>query len=82
MNGRIYESSASSAKLASEFSLDDIRYMSKIAYEHSGTETTNDSFVIQVSDGEHTSQLTVSILIYRQLGEITTMLSTLMPENL
>lgn len=65
MNGRIYESSAAGAVAATEFTLDDIRYQSKIAYRHSGSETTNDSFIIQASDGIHTDEKTVSISKYQ-----------------
>lgn len=55
INGKILESTASGAREVTEFMFDDIRYMSKIAYQHSDTETTNDSFVIQVTDGIHSA---------------------------
>jgi len=43
------------AREVTEFNFNDIRLMSKISYKHSGTETTNDSLVLQVTDGKHTA---------------------------
>lgn len=60
VNGQLLQSTASRAIEVEEFSFDDIRFMSKIAYIHDNTETTNDSITLEVSDGQHTATKEVS----------------------
>jgi len=60
VNGKILESTSVGAREVTEFNFNDIRLMSKISYKHSGTETTNDSLVLQVTDGKHTATKKVS----------------------
>lgn len=67
VHGQLLQSTANGAVDVEQFSFDDIRFMSEIAYLHSDTETTNDSLKLEVSDGQHTAVKEVSMSLKANL---------------
>uniref|UniRef100_A0A7M4E5Y7 FRAS1 related extracellular matrix 2 n=2 Tax=Crocodylus TaxID=8500 RepID=A0A7M4E5Y7_CROPO len=62
-HGHILNQLINGTVLVESFTLDQITESSSIMYEHDDSETKEDSFVVKLSDGKHTAEKTVLIMV-------------------
>lgn len=62
-HGRIVQHLTNSTELNVKFRLEQIQAASSIVYEHDSSETTNDTFRVQLTDRKHVVEKQIAVLI-------------------